>query len=268
MSSIVEIKDLSFDYNSRKIFDNINLTLESGTYTTLVGTNGSGKSTLAKIILGMINSKSYVKVCGLFINQKNIKTIRQSTGYVFGNPNKIFMFDTVKKSMMFILKNYGITGELAEKKIEEVSKIFKIKGLLDLAPNKLSGGEKQIVALATELAHSPKLLIIDDGLCMIDSATKEKIYKILVNLNKHGMTIVNITNESDAMLYGTDIILLGNEKILLQEKLEHAFDNVKLFTSNKIELPFIIDLSKKLQYYKTIGKDYYDIKKLVDDLWK
>lgn len=268
MGNIVEIKNLNFSYKQKKVFENFSFNIKEGSFTTIIGPNGSGKSTLARIMFGLINAKSYVKIDNMFINPKNIKEIRREVGIAFENPDNHFVSDTVKEDMVLSLKNYNYSKEKINEKICAVSKILDIENLLDREPHNLSGGEKQLVALAIALAHEPKLLILDEALVMIDPVTRLKIYRILKSINKNGITIINITHDSEDMLMGTDVVVINNGNLVLQEKLKDAFNNVKLFTDNAIELPFVVDLSKKLQYYKIIDKIYFDNKKLVDAIWK
>lgn len=268
MPSIIQIKELNFSYDKKQIFNNLSLDIETGTFTTIMGPSGCGKTTLAKIMIGMINSKCFVKNNDLFINSKNIKEIRKSTGYLVENPSSLFMFDNVLDSMKFILKDYGYTEDIIDMRIKQVCAGLKISHLLDCKPSRLSAGEYQLVSLATTLAHNPKLIIIDDGLSMIDSIKREEIFEILKQLNNNGTTIINFTHDSEELLYGTDIIIINDNKILLKEKKENAFYDSNIYVKSKIVLPFIIDLSLKLKYYKAIDKLYFDSKKLVDDLWK
>lgn len=268
MSNIIEIKNLNFAYKNKKVYNDLSLNIAEGTFTTIIGNTGSGKSTLARIIYGLINSKSYIKVDNMFINPKNIKELRKKVGIVFENPDNQFISKTIKDDMILSLKKFEYNKSKIDEKIESVAELLGISELLPLEPHRLSGGEKQLVSLAIALAHEPKILILDDALNMIDSVKREKIYNILKAINKRGISIINITHNSEDLLKGTDIILISDGKILLQEKVQDAFNNPKLFTENNIDLPFVIDLSIKLLYYHAIDKIYFDIKKLVGALWK
>lgn len=268
MPSIIQIKDLNFGYDKKQIFTNLSLDIETGTFTTIMGPSGCGKTTLARIMVGMVNSKCYVKNNDLFINSKNIKEIRKNTAFLMEDPSSLFIFDTVIDSMKFILKDYGYTEDIIDVRINQVCGGLKINHLLNVKPSKLSAGEKQLVALATALAHNPKLIIIDDGLSMLSSLKKDEIFTLLKQLNSKGTTIINFTHDSEELLYGTDVIILNDKKILLQEKKENAFYDSNIYIKSKIALPFIIDLSLKLKYYKAVDKLYFDSEKLVEDLWK
>ena len=268
MSKIIEIKNMSFNYNSKVVYHDFSLEIESGTFTTIIGENGSGKSTLAKIIYGILNSKSYVKVDNMFINPKNIKQIRKEIGYVPENPSNLFTLNTVHDDMQLLLKSYGYSKNDADNKILEVSKILGIEKLLNIDSRKLSGGEKQLVSIAMALSHDSKIILLDEALSMLDSITREKIFKILQELNKRRTTIINITNNSEEILKGTHLLVLADAKIILYTPIKKAFESIDIFMKHNIKLPFVIELSAKLQYYKIIDKIYLDSQKLVDAIWK
>ncbi len=268
MDAIIQIKDLNFEYKDKKVFSNFSLNIKKGTFTTIIGPNGSGKTTLAKLISGMINPKAYVKIDDMFVNSKNIKRIRKTVGLALSNPDNQFVCDTVKEDMIFALKNYNYSKEKIKEKITDVTELLDISYLLDIDPHHLSGGEKQLVSTAIALAHDAKIIVLDEALSMVDSVKRNKVLNSLNTLSKKGITIINITNDSEDLLKGSDVIIMSEGNIILQEKLKNSFKNVNLFTDNNIALPFIVDLSIKLQYYKVIDRIYYDNKKLVDALWK
>ena len=92
--------------------------------------------------------------------------------------------------------------------------------------------------------------------------------KSVKKINEKNVTIINITHNCEDILLGTHVIILNNYKVVLNEPVKKAFDNLKVFVNNKISLPFVIDLSSKLRYYEAVDKIHYDYKGLVDDLWK
>ncbi len=268
MELIVDIKNLNFSWSDAKLFSNLSLGIEKGCFLTLLGPNGSGKTTLAKIIAGMVDCKSYVKIGGLFINNKNLKKIRSITGLVTTNPNNHFVAQTCRENIAISLKKYGYTKVESEKRITTVSQLLDIEHLLDVSPEKLSYGNRQLVNLALILAHNPQILILDNVLEMLDVKLKKKVVQILRKLNNQGVTIINITQNSENILLGTHVAILNDGQMALMSSVIDAFKDLKVFTKNKIDIPFIISLSDKLKYYNVIDKLYFDSKKLVDDLWK
>lgn len=270
MGNIIIFKDVNFSYNESENakFENFSLEIEEGSFTTIVGPNGSGKSTLVKLMLGLLETDGFIKINNKFVNVKNIKTIRKQIGVVFDNPNNQFICDTVQEDLEFALANFGYKQSVIKKKIKAVVDLLKIEDLLDCTPEQLSGGQKQLVALAIAIAHDPKIIILDEALQMFDEELKTRIISILKKINEKKVTIINITHDCEDILVGTHVIIINNYKLVLNAPVKKAFENLKVFKDNKINLPFVIDLSSKLKYYDAVDKNYYDYKRLVDDLWK
>ena len=109
---------------------------------------------------------------------------------------------------------------------------------------------------------------MDEGLSNVDAYYRDIILKILNVLRKKGMTIVNITSNSEDSIYGTDIIIINNGKVVLNKTLLRAYKEEKIFISSGVALPFIADISLKLKYYNLTNKIYIDNKSLVDEIWK
>ena len=156
-----------------------------------------------------------------------------------------------------------------KKKITSISKYLGIDKILDRAPYTLSGGEKQLVALAVALVKEPELLILDEALTMVDLETREKVYDILKDINKEqGITILNITQDMDEILYGDTIFIMDNGKIVLKGPTKEVLSEEKIFTKLGLSLPFMAELSIKLKYYGLVDDIILDMNEMVDLLWK
>jgi ABC-type cobalt transport system, ATPase component len=268
MKKIIEIRDLSFEYGEHKVFEKFSLDIEDGSFYTVLGSNGSGKSTLTKIIVGLEPSRGFVKIDGLFLNPKNIDEIRKVVSVVFENPDSQFITESVEEELAFTLENLNYDKTEIVKRIREIAKKMGITHLLERNPHELSGGEKQLVAFASALIHDPKILILDEALVMVDLVLRDKIYDILKEYHKKGLTILNITHDSEESLLGTHVLIMNKGEIILNEKTKIALENDKAFKLGGMDLPFIIDLSVKLKYYGIVSKTSFDSKKLVNAIWK
>lgn len=268
MKNIIEINNLTFKYGNKTIFENLNLNIKENTFITLAGPSGSGKSTLLKMIIGLIETNN-IKVCGKVINKNNLKEIRKNVSIVFENPNNSFTDEIVKDNLIFPLENLNLDREQIDEKINEVSKYFKISNLLECHVQNLSGGEKELVALAVSLITDPKILLLDESLIMLDNNSKEKILKLLKKLNKDKkITIINVTHDMEESTYSKEIAIINNGKLIIQDKIKEIYKNEKLFKDNNLELPFMVSLSNKLKYYGLVDDIILDMDKMVDKLWK
>ncbi len=270
MGDILVIKDLKFKYNNHEsLFENFNLTIKKGSWTTLVGPNGGGKSTLAKIIVGLLLAEGQIIVDNVLKNNDNLKEIRKKVGLLFENPDSTFLAETVMDEMAFALENLGLEKGKIKKKVKEVGQYLKITPLFEKNPFELSGGEKQLVALASILVLEPQLLILDEAINRVDYLERDNILKILKKLNEEKeITIINITHDMEEAVYGDEVILLDKGKIILKGSKELVFEEEKIFNTMGIALPFMAELSLKLKYYGLVDEIIFDMEKMVNKLWK
>ena len=160
------------------------------------------------------------------------------------------------------------TKEIKEK-IEQLSKELNIKYLLDCSTKYLSASEKQIIALTKALINNPKVLILDDSMLLMDNKQRDLVFKYLKKINtKNKITIINLTSNVEDSIYGKQIAILNNGKIMTKDKKEKVLEKEKDFKQANLNLPFIADLSIKLGYYGLLNKIVLDKNKMVDILWK
>lgn len=261
----IQIENLTYE----PLFSNLHLEVQRGTFLSLVGRNGCGKSVLMKILLGLISAEGTILIDGFQLNKKNKRQIRKKIGVVFENPDSNFVAETPREDMSTYLRNLGYSESKMKVRIDEVAKQFDITEVLDYSISNLSGGEKQIIALATVMLHKPSILILDDAFSMIDGITKEKMIKIIKKMNREEkMTVIQITHDMDDTLYGSEIAIIDSHQIILHDKKEKVFEQEKLLKRAGLELPFMASLSLKLQFYDLIDTMILDMDKMVNVLWK
>ena len=212
-NNMIELKNISFIKDNKKILDNINLKLDDTKFYALTGPNGSGKSTLAKIIMGLIEPTSgSILYNGEDITNKNI-TERANMGiaFAFQQPVKfkgITVFDLLKFAM-----NKDINRMDACKYLAKVG--FCAKDYVDREiDSSLSGGELKRIEIASILARNPKVAIFDEPEAGIDLWSFKALNNIFKELEKtnNGVTLV-ITHQERILDIADEIILLENGKI-------------------------------------------------------
>lgn len=254
---MIKIDNLNFSYNNIKIFENLNLNINQGDFIFISGPASNGKTTLIKLIAGLINNDS-------INNQFEQKEI----GIVFENPENYFVAEKVSNEITFMLENLEFTKNEQETRLKEITTLLEIDNLLELNPHSLSGGEKELVALASALINKPKLLLIDGTFSMLDEITKEKVMKILKKFNKEqNITIICTTNNLEDTLYGKKLILI-DKKVILNEKINNAFNDEAIFKKCHLDMPFMASLSHKLKYYGLTDKIILNMNTMVNHLWK
>ena len=212
-NNMIELKNISFIKDNKKILDNINLKLDDTKFYALTGPNGSGKSTLAKIIMGLIEPTSgSIFYNGEDITNKNI-TERANMGisFAFQQPVKfkgITVFDLLKFAMNKDINRMDACKYLA--KVGLCAKDYVDREI----DSSLSGGELKRIEIASILARNPKVAIFDEPEAGIDLWSFKALNNIFKELEKtnNGVTLV-ITHQERILDIADEIILLENGKI-------------------------------------------------------
>ena len=259
---------MNYSYDGVKVLDDVSFSIEENAINSIIGKSGSGKSTIVKILTGFLKTDSNIEISFMKMDKRNLYEIRKKIGVVFENPDNQFVADTVIDDIAFSLENMNYKPDIILDKIKSIAKLLDLEYLLYREPAKLCGGEKELVAIAGALAHDPKVLILDEALTMLDCNKKLKVLEVLKKLTKEGLTIINITHDSEELLYSDKIILLNNGKVIKTGTKNDIFKDDLLLTRNGVDLPFVVDLSIKLKYYGLIDDIVYDMDELVDIIWK
>lgn len=245
---MIKLDNVSFSYDN-PVLDKINLTIDKNKITYIVGTNGSGKSTLASIISGLLpatSGKVYVDDIEVK-NKENSKKLREKIGIVFQNPSNQIIFSNVYDDIEFTLKNLKRDKKDIPNIINESLKKVNMLDFIHANPYKLSGGEKQRVAIASQLALNPDYIIFDEATSMLDINGKNEIYKLMVKL-KEQIGIIFITNNMDELIYAEDIIIIDNHKAY-KYTLEEVLDDSSILTRHNLLIPFTLKLAKTLNIH-------------------
>ena len=253
VDSAVEFKDVSFTYPDTKkaILDQISFKIKRGSWTSLIGHNGSGKSTISKLINGLLlpdsANNSRITVLGMTLNQKTVWDVREKVGIVFQNPDNQFVGATVGDDVAFGLENRAVPREQMVKIVRKVLADVGMLDYIDAEPANLSGGQKQIVAIAGILAVEPKIIILDESTSMLDPKGREQVLKIIKHLKKEkNLTVISITHDIDEANMADDVIVLNDGKILAQGTPTEIFSKTEMLQEIGLDIPFVQKLINKL----------------------
>ena len=203
--SLVFIKSLDIQLSGKEILTDINLNIEKGGMTFLIGKTGSGKTTLIKSFYGdiSINSSERFEIAGFNLKEirdYQIPFLRRKIGIVFQD-FKLLDDRSIYKNLEFVLK---ATGWLDNKKIEDrILEVLNMVGVeinLDTYPSKLSGGEQQRIAIARALLNNPELIIADEPTGNLDPETSVEIISLFEKLNNLGITMIIATHDYNLVL--------------------------------------------------------------------
>lgn len=263
----ISLKNISYTYNyktpyAREVLKDINLKIDEGSYTVIVGKTGSGKSTLIEHINGLLlPTKGEVAVDNILITNpqskkerrelaKKLKILRQDVAVLFQFSEQQLFETSVLKDIIFAPLNYGVAEEKAILKAKELIKLVGLdESYLDKSPFELSGGEMRKVALCGVLALEPKVLILDEPTVALDYQSREEIMAMVKRLKEDfDMTIVLVTHNMDYVLeYADKVFVLKNGKISFEGRVKDLFLNEQVLKDNSLELPEVLKFYKKLE---------------------
>ncbi|MBW3648331.1 MAG: cell division ATP-binding protein FtsE [Actinobacteria bacterium] len=189
----------SFPTSARPALDQVNVDIEKGEFTFLVGSSGSGKSTFLRLLLKEeVPTSGKVYVAGKDLSRLSrwkVPALRRSIGCVFQDfrllPNK-----TVFQNVAFALEVIGKPRHVVDAVVPEVLELVGLEGKGKRLPDELSGGEQQRVAVARAFVNRPMILIADEPTGNLDPNTSVGIMKLLDRINRTGTTVVMATHDA------------------------------------------------------------------------
>lgn len=236
----IEIKELSFSYDSKPFIDNLDLKIDDGEMVGIIGNTGCGKSTFVRLIAGLIKSDSgKIIVDGDDITNKkfNKKILRRKLGIVFQFPEMQLFEQTIEKDIFFGLKQYKLTYDEKYKRAKEALEPLGLdfERIKDKSPLALSGGEKRKIAVAGILVCKPKYLIFDEPIAGLDCNSRDSFMKLLFALKQNGTTIIIISHNTDYLAeYADRILVMDGGKIVLDDKPNEIFNQATLLNNLNI----------------------------------
>ena len=236
----IEIKELSFSYDSKPFIDNLDLKINDGEMVGIIGNTGCGKSTFVRLIAGLIKSDSgKIIIDGDDITDKkfNKKILRRKLGIVFQFPEMQLFEQTIEKDIFFGLKQYKLTYDEKYKRAKEAPELLGLdfEKIKDKSPLALSGGEKRKVAVAGILVCKPKYLIFDEPIAGLDCNSRDNFMKLLLALKQNGTTIIIISHNTDYLAeYADRILVMDGGKIILDDKPNEIFNQATLLNNLNI----------------------------------
>lgn len=247
--AFLKAKNLSFRYlDDTFTLSEVNFSLEKGDFCLVVGKTGCGKTTLLRLLKKEITPsgslKGEVKINGLDLKDYDSNKIV----YMFQNPSRQIVSDKVYHEIVFGLEARGIEKEVMEAKLAEIVNYLDINDLLNKHTMELSGGEAQLVSLASLLVLDPEVILLDEASSQLDPLTRKKFLEILKRINQDfGITIILVEHNLEDVLEFTDkVIVLDQGKMLYFGVKDEAID----FLGNNEEyfnfLPKTLQISKHL----------------------
>ncbi|MBQ1170799.1 MAG: energy-coupling factor transporter ATPase [Oscillospiraceae bacterium] len=255
MSDIISVENLAYTYPGMDnepgvvVFEDMNLTVEEGTFVAILGTNGCGKSTLAKHFNSiLLPTGGKVYVCGIdTANEERILQVRRNVGMVFQNPDNQIVANVVEEDVAFGPENLGVSSPEIRHRVNKALKQVGMYEYREHAPHLLSGGQKQRIAIAGVIAMEPKCIVLDEPTAMLDPRGRREVVETIGRLNKEkGITAVLITHHMDEAAKADRVVVLHKGKVAADGTPEEVFAQVELLHDLGLAAPESVELCWEL----------------------
>jgi len=237
LTEAIAVKDLFFTYpDGLDALCGANMAIQTGETVALIGPNGAGKSTLLYHLNGLLHSHSgEVRIMGQAVHHKNLKTIRRYIGMVFQNPDDQLFCPTVFDDVAFGPLNLGMKNDEVSCAVTQALDAVDMKDYEKRSSHHLSLGEKRRVAIATVLAMSPSVLILDEPSANLDPDGKWKLVKLLRSLRQ---TKLIVTHDFDIVhALCTRVIIMDAGRMVASGETREILDNKALLATHRLAIP-------------------------------
>lgn len=249
------IQNLNFSYAyNEPILKNLSLDIADGEYIAIIGANGSGKTSFIRHLNGLlIPSKGEVLVDGLSTrNPKNLPEIRCLVGMIFQNPDNQMIGMSVEEDVAFGPENLGLASANIRKRVDEALEIVGLTDYRTRPPHTLSGGQKQLLALAGVLAMNSKFIVLDEPTSSLDPESNHKVLTLLQELNNRGIGIIHVTHNMDDITNVDRVLVMDQGKLIADGSAGDILNRVEWLKTLGLAPPKIADL---MWYLRQRGED-------------
>ena len=236
---MLEFRNVSFSYEpGTPVIDDLSFHIRKGETVGLIGANGAGKSTIMKLMLGLLPAQGEILVEGMPVTKQNLSVIRQKIGFVLQDSDNQMFMPTVYEDMIFGPRNYGLTKEEADARVDRVLKELGLESLKYRHNHKISGGEKRMAAIATILAMEPEMIVMDEPSTALDPVNRRRV---ISTINSRKETKLIASHDLDMILDTCQrVILLNHGRIVADGEAETVLRDRALLEANRMELPFCL----------------------------
>ncbi len=250
---MIKFSSVCFAYDKTNILENINFSIADGEFVAIIGRNGAGKTTLMKLFNGLLKPTSG-EVTVENLNTKIAKTseLAKQVGFLFQNPDRQICQNTVKAEIEFGLKCVLSDKNEIERRCKETIESFGFDSSKD--PFSLSRGERQKVALASILALSPKILVLDEPTTGLDYKECMQIMDIVKELNNKGTTVIMVCHDMELVSdFAGRVLVIGEGGVLADDICSKVMVDAGVLGRTSLVPPQIAELAIKL------GEDFKNI---------
>ena len=251
MSEIIKTEHLTFSYPPDEgkepvlALGGVSLSIEQGSFVTILGHNGSGKSTLAKHMNAVLLPEGgTVWVDGMDTRDESLLLeIRRRVGMVFQNPDNQIVANVVEEDVAFGPENLGIPTEELQRRVAAALKAVGMEAFTLHAPHHLSGGQKQRIAIAGVIAMEPACIVLDESTAMLDPLGRREVLDTVQKLNREkGITIVLITHHIDEAALADRVVVMDSGSVVMDGTPKEILVRVEELQAIGLAAPHTVEL--------------------------
>lgn len=248
--SFIDIRGLSHKFNIKdkdgnKIGENwaikdVDFLADRGEMIAILGRNGSGKSTFARHLNGLLAPHGGSIVIGGkdLASTDNLMAVRRQVGMVFQNPDNQIVGNTLAEDIGFGLENLGMPCSDIWNKIDEMLELTGLTAYKYSSTSRISGGQKQRLAIAASMAMTPECLVLDEATSMLDPQGAKDMLKLVLKLNKDkNITVIMVTHKISEALLADRVYILDDSRIVAEGIPEDVLTDVERLKTYGLEIP-------------------------------
>lgn len=248
---MIQVQDLNFTYETGQALalKDLNLQIDKGEYIALIGPNGCGKTTLIRHFNGLLLATAgevLVKGCNTRAG-KNLRVIRSLVGMVFQNPDNQIVGMSVEEDVAFGPGNLGLPPLEVRRRVDHALATVGLTDFAQRAPHTLSGGQKQLLAIAGLLAMDPQIIVLDEPTSSLDPAGKGKILGLLQKFKNQGIGVIHVTQNMEEAALAERVLVMDQGQLIADGSPRDILSRVDWLQALGLAPPRVTELMWQLQ---------------------
>ncbi|WP_101842853.1 energy-coupling factor ABC transporter ATP-binding protein [Halobacillus sp. Marseille-P3879] len=268
MEPYISVRDVTHVYsNGVTAIKDIDLDIYDNEAVAILGSNGSGKTTLVKHFNGLLKpTKGKITVGGLNTRKERISKLSSLVGYVFQNPNHQTFLPNVIQELEYGCKNLRMSEEEIEERVNKAVELFELENYLNENPFDLNSSQRKEVAMASIMAISPRVIVLDEPTTGQDHKGCQRILHLVRMFQKHGHIVVLITHDMHLIgeLNCRTVVMHQSEKVA-DGHAEDVFADKRIMDLAGLQPPQITSLAHSLPFLNS-NKTYLTIDSVLQSM--
>lgn len=251
--TMVEFKNVTFSYNTTANVQNLNIKINKGDFTAIIGSNGAGKSTFSKLCNGLLQpTEGDVLVLDKNTKLEKVSDLAKHIGFLFQNPDRQICCDSVEKEIAFSLRNNGISEEEIKNRVAKTIEEFGFDPKVE--PFNMSRGQRQRLCLACLIALNPEILILDEPTTGLDYRECMEMMERIRQLNEAGTTVIMVCHDMEVVLdFAKRVVVMNRGLVVAEGEARQILADKEILGKARLLPPQIAQTALLL------GEDYKDV---------